>query len=625
MIQHPAWLASVHHDGSELYVSPAYPRLGETVRLRLRAAADAPVRRVLLRTFPDGEQFMAVMEKGACAPPVQWWEIDLTLREPTTHYRFVIEADDGLWWYNAAGPSLVLPLDAADFRILADYPAPAWLHEAVFYQIFPERFANGDPANDPAPGEWEYRGYRPQTLAWGALPSSDFPHSTTFYGGDLQGVQQHLDHLERLGVNAVYLNPVFTAHTPHKYDVVDYEHVDPHFGGDAALSALSAALHARGFHYILDIVPNHCGYMHSWFQTARADANAPEAEFFTFRRHPDEYESWLGVWLLPKLNYASAELRRRIYEGEGAVFRRWLRPPFNADGWRVDVGNMLGRQGHIQLQREVIQGIRRAVKETRPDAYLMAENFYDATPQLQGDQWDGVMNYQGLSTPLSYWLKGVQMWAFGVNAVVGSGALWPTEALAQMWAAVRAAMPWAVAAQQFNVVDSHDTQRIRTQLDGNTALQRLAAIVQFTYPGAPCIYYGDEIGMSDQPQVQQRACMEWDESRWDHELFAFYQQLIALRRRSAALQRGGFQMLAVEPDAFAFLRESARASVSERVLVVAQRSAQPRPAGPLPVAHGGVPDGARFVEYFTGQAAVVENGMLPLPELPQGASVWESR
>ncbi len=613
----PDWLLSVHHDGSEKYVSALTPRLGETVQLRLRTGADAPISRVFLRTFPDGEQRLQPLERGPREGPAQWWQIALPIEEPSVHYRFILETTEGLWHYSAAGPSRVHPLDATDFRILADYTPAAWVMESVFYQIFPDRFANGDPGNDPRPDEWEYRGSRPATYPWGELPPEDQPYTITFYGGDLQGVLQRLNYIEQLGVNAIYLNPVFTAHSNHKYDVNDYDQVDPHLGGDAALIALSEALHARGIRYLLDIVPNHCGYWHSWFQRAREDRSAPEAEFFTFGPGPEDYAAWLGVWTLPKLNYRSQELRRRIYRGKRSVFRRWLRPPFNADGWRVDVGNMLARQGPSQLGRKIVRGIRKAVKTTRPDAYFMAENFFDATPQLQGDQWDGVMNYQGLALPLHAWLRGVHIGAIGLPEAL-TGPATATATLVESWRSVRAAIPWVMALQQFNVLNSHDIPRIRTIMGENDALHRLAVVVQFTYPGAPCVYYGDEIGLVDQPRVGQRACMEWDEQRWDYDLLDFYRRLIALRRTSPVLQRGGFQVLAMEEDTLAYQREAPEG----RVLVIAHRGEQPRAAGPLAVAHAGISDGARFEEYFTGQTAQVAGGALLLPELSQGATVW---
>ncbi len=613
------WLASIHHDGSDLHVSNPYPRLGERVRLRLRVSSSAPVRHVYLRTFPDGEQAIAPMQPQSVDPPVSWWEIELPILEPVVQYRFILAADDGIWHYSASGPAAHDPLDAFDFRLLADYEPPSWVHESVFYQIFPDRFANGDPSNDPRSEEYDYRGSRPVTLPWGSQPPAGQHVSLTFYGGDLQGIRHRLDYIQSLGINALYLTPVFTAYSNHKYDVIDYEHVDPHFGGDQALVALRQALDEGRMRYVLDIVPNHCGYWHPWFQTAYRDVHAPEAEFFTFNPHPEGYLSWLGVWTLPKLNYQSIELRRRIYAGEQSVFRRWLRPPFSADGWRVDVANMLARQGASQMNVEIGQGIRRAVKETNPQAYLIGENFFDATSQLQGDQWDGVMNYMGLAKPLLFWLRGYQQGAHGLTHRIIGTQPYPTSALEALWRERRAVLPWVVALQQYNLLNSHDTPRIRSQVNGNDALHRLAAIVLLTYPGVPDLYYGDEIGMLDLPHLGPRGCMVWEEERWDHSLLEFHRRLIGLRRKSSLLQRGGFQMLAVEPDAFAYQRHSRQG----RMIVIAQRSPQPRPAGLLPVAHGGIADGARFVEYFTGQEAVVRDGSLVLPELPQGAGIWE--
>ena len=616
----PAWLSSVHHDGSEKYVSNLYPALGEVVRVSIRIADNAPVRRVLLRTFPDGEQAFTPMALGRVELPCRWYRADLPVSQPSTHYRFLVEAADGAWWYSAAGPAFYEPLDATDFQLLADYHSPAWLREAVFYQVFPDRFDNANPATDPRPEEFEYRGQRPCTFPWGSPPDPALHPSLAFYGGDLPGITRRLDYIQSLGVNALYLNPVFTAYSNHKYDVTDYEHVDPHFGGDQALIDLRQALDRRSMRYILDIVPNHCGYFHPWFQRARLDPSAPEADFFTFTRHPDQYASWLGVWTLPKLNYRSPELRRRIYAGPDAVFRRWLRPPFRADGWRVDVANMLARQGPTQLNVEIARGIRQAVKETNPEGYLIGENFFDASPQLQGDMWDGVMNYMGFSLPLLHWLAGYTTSGQGLKEPVASPVPWPTAALAATWLQRQAAIPWAVALQQYNLLGSHDTPRARSLTKGNDALHRLAVTLLLTFPGVPGLYYGDEIGLLEHPQLKSRACMEWDQRAWDHSLLAFHRDLVALRRRSPVLQRGGFQVLAAEPDTLVYQREGKGSCI----LVVAHRRASPRPAGPLPVAHGGIPDGARFVEHFSGAQAVVHAGALPLPELPQGAQIWLS-
>src|SRR6267378_2520995 len=558
----PPWLSTVHHDGSPRYVSNQYPRLGETVRVRLRVGAAAPVRRVFLRTCPDGEQAFTPAIPGPAQPPSRWWKADLPVREPGVHYRFVLEADDGVWFYSAAGPAAHDPLDASDFRLLADAAPPAWLRSAVFYQIFPDRFANGDPSRDPRPDEYTYRGHRPRTFAWETVPPEDQTFPLVFYGGDLRGIRERLDHLTNLGVSALYLNPVFTSFSNHKYDVADYEHVDAHLGGDEELARLRRALTERGMRYLLDVVPNHVGSSHPWFQAAQADASALEAGFFTFARHPDQYATWLGV--------------------------------------------------------QIARAIRQAVKETRADAYLLGEHFFDAAAQLQGDQWDGAMNYAGFTFPLWHWLRGYKQDAHGMKDVIASPVPWPTAALESAWRSRMAALPWAIAMQQYNQLGSHDVPRIRTVVGGSDALHRLAAVVQLTYPGIPGLYYGDEIGMKDVPRLGPRGCMIWDEGRWDASLLAFYRELIALRRATPLLQEGGFQMLAVEPDTFAYQREGTEG----RLLVVAHRAERPRPAGPIDVAQGCIPDGLELVERFSGKTAVTRDGKLALPELPQGATLW---
>ena len=609
--QLPRWLSSVHHDGSPRYLSATSPRPGERVVVRLRAGIGAPIRRAFLRAAPDGEEFLTPLVPGAHRGPACWWECALQVTEPLVNYRFTLEAEDGVWFYGAGGPSAYDPPDATDFRLVAGEEPPSWLRGAIFYQVFPDRFARGDGtpgASGPGPG----------LLPWGSPPPAGMPFSQVFYGGDLAGVAARLDHLARLGADALYLNPVFTAPSNHRYDACDLDQVDPRLGGDAALVRLREALTARGMRYLLDLVPNHVGATHPWFRAAQADPAAPEAAFFTFEAHPDRYLSWLGVKSLPKLDYRSVELMRRMVTGPDAVVRRWLRPPYSADGWRVDVANMLGRAGPVQLSAEVARAIRRAVKETRPDAFLLAEHFFDASAGLQGDQWDAAMNYAGFTFPLLAWLRGHRQRSRGVKPDLASTAPTSTAALVAAWRARSAAIPWSVALRQYNGLGSHDVPRVRTALRGDDALQRLAAAVQFTYPGLPAVYYGDEVGMEDVPGLGERGCMVWDEARWNRPLLSHYQRLAALRRRTPALVEGGYQVLAAEEDTLAYQREGAQG----RVVVVAHRGTRPRPPGPLAVADGGLPDGVELSEMEGGRSLVVRGGALELPEQPRGATVW---
>ena len=331
-MQQPEWLKSAYHAGTSDYLSNTYPVLGESLVVRLQVHKKAPIQQIVLRTIPNGEQQFTSMTRAEADGDVQYWQATLTVNEPLTHYRFGLQTEEAIWWFNPAGISLQVPFNLFDFKLVADFHTIPWLQDAIFYQIFPDRFENGDPANDPQREPVGYRNITRHTYPWGQpLPKGE-ENMLAFYGGDLQGIIQRLDHLEALGVNALYLNPVFTAFSNHRYDVVDYDAVDPVLGGDHALIELRRLLDEKQMHYILDIVPNHCGYGHPWFQQAQADAGSLEAGFFYFDHHPEHYESWMGRWSLPKLNYASAELRQRMYKGEQSIIRRWLRPPFAADG-----------------------------------------------------------------------------------------------------------------------------------------------------------------------------------------------------------------------------------------------------------------------------------------------------
>lgn len=613
---HPL-LAMIHHDGSPRYVSEPQPQLGSTVQLRLRVPLAAPVSAIFVRSTPDGEEAFAPLVPDAIVGGAQWWTVALTLTMPVVGYRFLIIADEQPYWYSAAGLTTHLPTDYHDFRLLAGYHAPGWVADAVFYQIFPDRFADGDPANNVRTDEWQYERHAVQARAWDEPPGATHP-SFEFYGGDLQGITERLPYLAQLGVNALYLNPIFSAPSVHRYDVADYNQVDSHLGGAAALVALREALAAREMRLLLDIVPNHCGSGHAWFRAAQADPEAATAAYFSFTEHPHGYLSWLGVPSLPKLNYRSAALRDAMYHAPDSALRRWLQPPYSIDGWRVDVANMLGRNGADQLNLEIVREMRQAVKAENGESYLIGENFYDATAQLQGDGWDANMNYSGFTEPVWHWLAGQRVPDATLPGRTRTlSRLLSTEDLAQTWAAFRAPVPWVIVRQQFNLLGSHDTPRLRT-LVGDAARQRLAVTLQLTYPGVPCIYYGDEIGLEGSNPTLARATMPWDQTRWDHDLREFYRALIRLRRTSPALRHGGFEVLLAQGETLAFLRDAPE----EQVIVVVQRCASSEPVR-LALAERGFTNGQHFSEVLSGATSSIEQGVLTL-KTHSSATIWRS-
>jgi alpha-glucosidase len=277
---------------------------------------------------------------------------------------------------------------------------------------------------------------------------------------------------------------------------------------------------------------------------------------------------------------------------------------------------MLARQGENQLEHKVGRGLRRAIKSMAPQAYLIGENFFDASPQLQGDELDATMNYPGFSVPLQQWLVGFDA-SLAWRPNMQDPDLLPTAALADQWQSFIAAVPWQIAAQQFNLLDSHDTRRIQTVVGEDETLARIAVTLLFTFPGTPSVYYGDEIGIAGGHDPDNRRCMIWDERQWNSGRRAFYQQCIHLRRSSPALHHGGFQILYASGETLAFLREAPE----ERLIVVARRATDGLVA--LPVRHGGLPDGLVLQEVFSGAETRVEQGMLFLSSLPDaGMQVW---
>lgn len=612
----PDWLKTIHHNGSSLYVVSQNFDFGAKVKLRLRVGHNLPIEGIYLRTCPNGEQVMTKLELLSRDNNCEWWETGLQLVAPSTHYRFLIQTTEGDWWLNAAGFLPYNPTDNQDFKLLANYQSPEWVRQSVFYQIFPDRFADGDPANNVKTGEYTRQGRTVKAREWGTLPATPASGegNLEFFGGDLAGITAKLDYLQDLGVTALYLNPIFTAGSNHKYDVCDYREVDYHLGGDAALATLRQELDRRGMRLILDIVPNHCSKAHPWFTAAQADQTSETAEYFTFQEHPERYEHWLNIPNLPKLNYQSAALRQEMFEGDNAIMRYWLRPPFAIDGWRIDVANMLGRQNETQLGHKIARAMRRAVKAELPDAYLLGESFFDCSPHLQGDEWDGCQNYQGFTTPLLSWLAGK------LNQRQEVRQSFSSEALAGQWQTFLAALPWQIALQQFNQLSSHDIPRIFTVLGKNQALTKVAIGLLFGFPGVPCIYYGDEVGLEGGADPDNRRCMEWQAENWNQEIRGLYQKLSYYRRTQPALQEGGFQMLLAAGNTIAFQRET----TSEKLVIVARRSQDGLKA--LDLCAADIPNGAELKELLTGQVQTVKESYLELSGFGEiDLQIWQYR
>lgn len=610
----PAWTQGVHHDGSEAYVSNPYPKHGEKVMLYLRVPKSAPVTTVYLRTLVDGEshwvKMVVVREQGV----YNLWRAALSLQQPEYDYRFKLMTHEGSYFYNALGISRADSPDYYDFKLLVDYQAPAWVREQVFYQIFPDRFANGDPSNDVQDNQWEREGAKTRRMAWGDSPVPwTVGRSIDFFGGDLQGITQHLDYIQQVGITALYLTPIFTAASNHRYDITRFSQVDPHVGGDEGLAELRAEMSKRQMKLMLDITPNHVGVTNDWFVAAQ-DRSAPEASFFSYDEQKQAYETWLGVASLIKLNYASQELRERMYRRADSALRRWLQAPYAIDAWRLDVANMTGNLYMNQLDHEVWREIRPILKADKPDIYLLGEYFMDGTMHTQGDELDAAMNYVGFNIPMRRWLGGEDVGAQDGQPYADTH-LMPTEALGLQIKRFMAAVPYVIALQQFNQLESHDTTRILYVTKGDKALHQLGVALLMGFVGVPCLYYGSEVGITGAKDPDNRRCMEWDESQWDKDLLAFHQRIIQLRLKTPALKQGGFQLLHAEGDTLAFLRESAQ----QRLIVAGNRGEASELV--LNGASMGLNEGTRLLDLLSETVYSVQEGKLSVP-LAHGQAVF---
>jgi alpha-glucosidase len=602
VIPRPARWAAPHHDGSALYVSEPRPRLGDTVTVRVRVPEESGFDRVHLRTVTDGEgHFVPAHREEGSAPGQAWWRADLVVRHPVTSYRFVLEGGPTAYaWLNAAGLWQREVPDAGDFRLTTFGGAADWARDAVVYQVFLDRFADsGAPREWPTwalPAEWT----DPVDTRKGRI-------ARQLYGGDLDGVAAHLDHVEALGANAIYLTPFFPARSNHRYDASSFARVDPVLGGDAALERLCRAAEERGMRVVGDLTTNHTGDAHEWFAEALASASAPLRSRY-YIAEDNTYEAWLGVRSLPKLNWASEDLRDALFGAEGVV-RAWLRA--GLAGWRVDVANMTGRLGDEDRHHDVARWFRAAARAERGDAVVIGEHAHDFTPDLTGDGWDGVMNYAGFTRPVWTWLRNHGRSAGFLGAPVIVPEL-PAELMVESMVDFTSRVPWDSMCSSWNLVGSHDTTRVRTLVGDEERRVDAAAGLLFTFPSTPMFTYGDEIGMEGEYGEDGRRPMPWDESAWDERIHAVYRDLIAVRRSSIGLRAGGLRFLYAEGDAVVYLREHPE----ETVLVHVARAAHPPirlPARALP--------GVEAARAAYGPAPVSAGGELVLSAAQAGAAV----
>ena len=548
-------LLEPHHDGSELYVSNSAPKLGEKVTFKVRIPNQYKFNDAVMRYYHDGEPRTAHLKKVKRNRFETWWGVTIPIINYETRYRFLFAGSGKYDWLSAAGLTNHDVHSNSDFQLIARPEYPKWLKSSVFYQIFPDRFAKTSEKKLP---KWAV------ARDWN-MPPRDKTKFTGIevYGGDLKGVEVHLDHIEELGANGIYFTPFFPAQSNHRYDASSFDEVDPILGGDSAWFSLVKAANKRKIKLVGDITSNHCGAGHYWLTKARKNRSSKEAGFFYWtKKYKWGYEGWWGLESLPKLNYASKELRKVMYEDKNSIIRKWLSPKYGMSGWRVDVGNMTGKYGEIDIHDEVMYGIRRAVEETKPDAWLVAENADFVANDLAGAGWHGTMNYQGFSRPLSSWMNESAKLSGGFQGLPIDSPKISGQQLVETIKNFNGSIPWRALTASMILLDSHDTPRFRTIVSKDKAKHLAAMAMLMSYPGVPSIFMGDELGFEGTGGEDSRRTINWeDRSGWDHDFLVEVKKLTKLRRTEDALINGGLRWIAAEANYLAYLRESKKGAI----------------------------------------------------------------
>ena len=605
-------------DGTEGYVYPPEPKESELVTFRFRTAKD-DVDRVGLVTSAD----TYVMEKECTQGEFDYYTFETRLGEEPFRYCFEVQSGTEKYYYGRCGISREI-LEYYNFVVVPGFSTPDWAKGAVMYQIFTDRFYNGDKSNDVETNEYYYIGdYSRRVTNWDKYPANMGVRE--FYGGDLQGVMDKLDYLQDLGVEVVYFNPLFVSPSNHKYDIQDYDYIDPHYGkivddggevlpngvtdnsqatkykkrttGFKNLEAsnelfikLVEELHRRGMKVILDGVFNHCGSFNKWMDRERiyegeedyepgayVSADSPYRSYFRFFKEGPEnwpyngnYDGWWGHDTLPKLNYEdSVKLENYILY----IGRKWVSPPYNVDGWRLDVAADLGRSN--EYNHEFWQKFRRAVKDANPNALILAEHYGDPSDWLKGDEWDTVMNYDAFMEPVTWFLTGMEKHSDeareellgNIDNFIGSMAHHMSNMLTP---SLQVAM---------NELSNHEHSRFLTRTNHmvgrvehlgpeaaneyvNKAVMREAVVMQMTWVGAPTVYYGDEAGVCGFTDPDNRRTYPWGHE--DQELIAFHKEAIRIHKEHPALKTGSLKILGGEENILSY----ARFKGHDRIIVV---------------------------------------------------------
>jgi cyclomaltodextrinase len=568
------------------HVAPAASPVSSQVRLELEAPANAFPEAVFKDVRRDNPWQVALAYTGE-----DLWQTTILLpQEPTLlSYHFVLAGGTKIQEHRqlegVVEPKFGVWADQ-DFRIAVYNPQgrpPAWVAGQVAYQIFPDRFARGNLANlTKGPGT-TYQ-YDVLLKKWDDEVPEAPPKSRDFYGGDLRGVIERLDYIKELGVTCIYFTPVFESPTNHRYDAMDYFKIDPRLGTEADLRELIEKADAQGMRVLLDGVFNHCSQDSVYFKAARADKLSPYYRWFTFKEWPDRWEGWLDVTDMPE--FVECPEVEEFFFGKGGVAQHWL--GYGMGGWRTEVTPW--------ITDEWWRRFRSAVRRSFPEAYLIAEDWGDATHRLLGDSFDATMNYR-----------------FGYSVGGWAGGKLNSLELDDRLETLRRDTPPDQFMAQLNLLGSHDTMRLMTKLEGRADRVKLAVSFMLAYPGVPMVYYGDEVGLEGRFAEDSRRPFPWDKLDQKQDLLGYFRTAINTRHTSPALQYGDVSTVYADTHAYAILRRYG----NDRALAVFNNGDTPTELS-IPLTGDLAGD---WTALLGDTPFKVENGSLTL-SLPAYGSVW---
>lgn len=542
---------------SETFCSSVFPEEGEVVRIRV--AVSKKIERAILR-YDDYTGLMSDDEMSYLGffDNAHFYEgrMQVAKCRERLSYFFILFSEKEVFYYAKNGLRRTPPRFSSRFIIVPSLDAPSWVSDVTCYQIFPDRFCNGDETNDVRTGEYSFDGGTVTAKNFDEDPEDfNISRCLDFYNGDLKGIEEKLDYLKELGISMLYINPVFSSMTVHRYDAIDFFNVDKKLGGNEALASLVEKAHEKGIKILLDISINHVGTASLWYREA-LEGKGEAAAFFT-RNEDGSIKYWNGVETLADLDYHSEKLRDIIYRGEESAMKKFLRPPFSIDGWRLDVAPEVARTEDESLCLDVWRDVRFSLKAEKRDLYLVGEGWDDSEKYLDTSAWDSTMNYFG-SSRIFRMLLGeedrflTKGWGFPPKE---GNRISAREASIAINDYLNGNLDQNVYFMM-NLIDSHDTPRLHLH-EAVMNDERYLSLVMALYmlPGFPSIYYGDEIKISGRINSVEgsRYPMCWDEEKWNQKYLSWHRMLGAVRGKEG-FGKSAFYLSSIGEDVLIMFR-----------------------------------------------------------------------